>query len=136
MKKYLIICLLLSFLISCTKEEKEVKNINIPLPATEHPRNLNLWGVSRYTNIKLRAKPEEKSEVLKYITQGSILELIKQSDSTFLFDGKNDYWYYVRYNGLYGWIFGSYIDIYITKSEAEKKCEEILFSDDLEDTVE
>ncbi|MCH5149503.1 MAG: SH3 domain-containing protein [Spirochaetales bacterium] len=116
------------------KEEKKKANINIPLPDTVRPSNLNLWGVSRYSNIKLRAKPEDNSEVLKYITQGSILELIKQSHSTFLFDGRNDYWYYARYNGLYGWIFGSYIDIYITKSEAEKKCEEILFSDDLENT--
>ena len=136
MKKFLIICFLFSLIVSCTKKEKEVKNINIPLPATVHPRNLNLWAVSRYTNIKLRANPEENAEVLKYITQGSILELIKQSNSTFLFDGKNDYWYYVRYNGLYGWIFGSYIDIYITKNEAEKKCEEIIFSDDLENTIE
>lgn len=117
------------FSFSCSKRESGGhEEFDIYLPLTEQPRNPTLWGVTKYSNLKFREVPEEKSRVLKYITRGSVLELIKQTPQTASFDGKIDYWYYAKFNGLYGWIFGSYIDIFITKYEAEKKCEEILFS--------
>ncbi|OHD40672.1 MAG: hypothetical protein A2015_10845 [Spirochaetes bacterium GWF1_31_7] len=95
---------------------------------TQPPKELSLWGVTKYSDLKLREELSDESSVLRYLTHGSLVEIIKRNDSITLFDGKRDYWYYVKSDSLTGWIFGAYIDIFNDIISAERKCEQILFN--------
>lgn len=128
MKKSLSLILILLFFISCSGKHKNNNDIDILLPPTNLQVEMAQWGVTKFSDLKLREYLQDNSHVLKYISVGSLVKIIKRSNKVELFDGKRDYWYLVDYEGLSGWIFGSYIYIYNTKAEAENKCEEMLFN--------
>ena len=129
MKKHFFLYLILLLLFSCqSKKQSNKKEEPITLQPTVISQNYSLWGVTRYSDLKIREELKDNSPVLRYINQGALLEIIKRNEKPVLFDGKKNYWYQVKTNGLIGWIFGSYIYIFPNLEAAEQKCEEILFS--------
>ena len=120
--KYIATIVLLLMLFSCKD-----KDLNIDLPITQTPRELNQWGITKYDSLKLRTGPEEKSEDINYLPLGAIVEIIKKDGVIKNFDNANDYWYYIDYKGEVGWIFGSYLEIFNSYEEAEKKSGELIF---------
>ncbi len=123
-----VLILNIIFISSCKRTRIPEKIDTIQLKMTQPPKELSLWGVTKYSDLKLREELTDESSVLRYLTQGSLVEIIKRNDSITLFDGKRDYWYYVKSDSLTGWIFGAYIDIFNDIISAERKCEQILFN--------
>jgi uncharacterized protein YgiM (DUF1202 family) len=121
-KRITIIIILLFLLIVCKKDNQWT----IDLPETRDIANLNQWAFVVKSNSKLRQEPSVNSDVINYINIGSMMQIIKKDDKLSTFNTENDYWYYVDYEGERGWIFGTYIEIYNTYEEAEKKCIEML----------
>jgi uncharacterized protein YraI len=46
---------------------------------------------------------------------------MSRSPAKDIVEAETDYWFQVNYDGLQGWVFGSYINIYDTKEAAEVK---------------
>ncbi len=98
----------------------------IDLPETKKVTGLNQWAFVAGKNSKLMSEPGMNADVINYLNIGSMLEIIKKDDKLSSLNNENDYWYYVDYEGENGWIFGTYINIYNTYEEAEKKCIDML----------
>lgn len=129
-KKIIGFMLVISFLLinaGCSKLFLS-KNAEIKLPETSTPKEINQWAVTKYPGLKLRENLEDDSNTINYLPYGAIIEVIKNNKEISNFENLKDYWYYVNYNSEYGWIFGSYIEIYNTYDEAVKKSEEIIFN--------
>ena len=58
---------------------------------------------------------------LRPLWPGYVLEVISRSTVREMVDGEEDFWYQISYDGLQGWVFGSYLEIFDNKEEAEIK---------------
>lgn len=125
--RFIFLIIIFFLFISC-KEERTIDINHIQLKRTSPPRELYMWGVTKYSDLRLREVLSDDSPTLRFMTRGTLLEIVRRSDSVVNFDGKRDYWYLVKADGLTGWIFGSYIYIFNNMEDAERRCEEILFN--------
>jgi hypothetical protein len=121
---FIILLVCFSF-ISCAKNKS--RHIVINLPQTQTPQELNQWGVTKYASLKLRESPLEEGEVKNHLPLGAIVEVVKRDKELKNFENMIDYWYYIDYKSETGWIFGSYVEIFNSYEEAEKRSEEVLF---------
>ncbi len=104
-------------LISCEKEEEQFGDIELP-PApliSESER----WAVIEAAYLRLRERPETDSRLVTTLWKGYVLEVLSRSSSKMYMDDLEDYWYQINYDGLQGWVFGSYLKIYDSHEEAE-----------------
>jgi hypothetical protein len=122
---FIVIIIIFSFsFISCDKNNKRVI---INLPQTVTPVELNQWGVTKYASLSLRVDPVEEAVVKSHLPLGAIIEILKKDKELKNFENTANYWYFIDFKSENGWIFGSYIELFNTYDEAEKKSEEILF---------
>jgi len=126
-KKIIYIFVVLIIFVSCKDKEIITKNWEISLPLTNTPLDLNQWGVTKYSSLKLRNSPIEESTIVNHLPLGAVVEVIKKEKEIKNFENTLDYWYFIDYEGENGWIFGSYLEIFNTYDEAIKRSEEILF---------
>ena len=75
--------------------------------------------------LRVRSEPSSKSEVLSHIRTGVVVEVIGRSDSEDVVENDVGYWYRINYDGLKGWVFGSYLEIFDSRSHAEKYAESL-----------
>jgi len=128
MNKSFIIIFFFLMLLSCGKSLNNTgKEWVISLPRTQNPTTMNQWAVTKYASLKLREEPQVKSKIINYLPIGSVVEIIIKDHEIKNFENLMDYWYYINYNGENGFIFGSYLDIFNTYTEATMKSEEMLF---------
>jgi len=128
MRKIIFTLIIITFfivLVSCSKN----RDVFIQLPQTQNPKELNRFGVTKYQYLKLRADPKEESETKKTLPLGSIFEILKKEKELINYQNMVNHWYYIDYKSETGWIFGSYIDIFNTYEEAEKKSGDIIFGE-------
>jgi hypothetical protein len=121
-----VIVLLLSIaplsLISCEKE-KPVEHIE--LPPTPVLTLSSSWGVIRAPFLRLREEPLQKAGIIAHLRRGSVLEIISRTEAKETVDEVSAYWYQVNYGGLRGWVFGAFLEILDSKSEAERFAREL-----------
>lgn len=122
MKKiyYLIIIVIILFAsmsFSCRKHEEPLGDIELP-PAPMISRNES-WAVIEASYLRLRERPEEGASLVTTLWRGYVLEIMSRSSAKSIIDDEEDYWYQVNYDGLQGWVFGSYLEIYDSREEAE-----------------
>jgi hypothetical protein len=86
-------------LVSCKKEQPVER---IDLPPTPVLTLSTDWGVIRSPFLRLRAEPLQKAKITAQLRRGSA------------------YWYQVNYGGLRGWVFGAFLEVLDSKSEAER----------------
>jgi hypothetical protein len=123
MKICLIILLFISgFFLSC-KDEKIL--LDIELAPTKVLSIQSRWSVINSTHLRLREKPDIESKAITTLWKGYILEVVSQSTVRENLDDEEGYWYYVKYGGLQGWVFGAYLNFFDTKEDAERTSREI-----------
>jgi len=83
------------------------------------------WSVINSTHLRLREKPDIKSKAITTLWKGYILEVVSQSTIIVTLDDEEGYWYQVKYGGLQGWVFGSYLEFFDSKEDAERSSREI-----------
>ena len=132
MKKILLILLIFIISVSCGNNKKKKNNdVEIELPDTKNPVELNQWAFVKYKYTKLRQDPIAESKIIYYMesdrNRGTIAKIIRKENELRKFDNKFNYWYYIDYDGIKGWVFGSFIESFNTYEEAVKKCDEALF---------
>jgi len=51
---------------------------------------------------------------------GAVMEVLTRGDKEDTVESETAYWYRVDYQGLKGWVFGSYIELFDTRAKADK----------------
>ena len=51
---------------------------------------------------------------------GAVVEVIGKSDKEDTMENEVAYWYRVNYEGLKGWVFGSYVSVFDSRSRADE----------------
>ncbi len=115
--------LLLIILPSCTREEP-VTSIN--LPPTPILSMREKWGVITSSHLRMRSGPDAASDVVTtfWNRRDVVLEVLSQSARKLEVEGREGYWYQVSYDGLIGWVFGAYVEMYSTKEQALRAARE------------
>jgi len=114
-----IILILSSFFIvfsGCSKNT-EMKEIN--LPPTSVLKVQSSWAVITAPHLRLREEPSVSSRVIRYLRKGFVLEVIQKTTKMEIIEGETNYWYRVNFDGLNGWVYGSYLMMFDSKEKAE-----------------
>lgn len=99
--------------------EKSTEAPDIVLPATSVLSVQSSWGVVKSTHLRLRDNPSLESEVVTTLWRGSLLEVLSKTDQREKIEGEEDFWYQISFEGISGWVFGAYLEIYQSKEKAE-----------------
>lgn len=104
-------------LLSCRKEQP-VQRIELP-PTPVLTLSTN-WGVIRSPFLRLREEPLQKAQITAHLRRGSLLEIVSKTEAKETIDDISSYWYQVNYGGLRGWVFGAFLEVLDSRSEAER----------------
>lgn len=118
----LLILLTLSVFPSCLKTE-EVPEVS--LPPTPVLSVQTTWAVIRSSHLRLREKPSTDSRAIATLWKGSVLEIISKDPRKDIVENEDNFWYRINFDGLSGWIFGSHIELFETKSAADRASREL-----------
>ncbi len=116
MKKILILLLFSSLVFSSCKKDIEINNVK--LPVTKAITKKSNYALITSSHLRLRTEATINSKALTILWKGYILEILRKSDIRDSVEGKENYWYLISYDGLKGWVFGSYIDVYSSREKA------------------
>lgn len=61
------------------------------------------------SGVNLRPAPSINAGVVTELAKGTRVEIMAHTDFTDTLDGFTGYWYYIIYRGVYGYVFGKYI---------------------------
>jgi hypothetical protein len=118
----LLICgLILYVSISCKKEEPET----IVLPPISVLTAHSNWGVVTSNFLRLRERPSKQSNVLMGIPKGIIVEILSNTEIPETIEKETAFWYRVNFDGLFGWVFGAYLEVFGSKKDAEDYLQEM-----------
>jgi uncharacterized protein YgiM (DUF1202 family) len=81
------------------------------------------WAAVKSPLLRVRSEPSNSAEVISHIRMGSVVEIIAKSDKEEEIEGDVSFWYRVNYGGLKGWVFGTYLEVFDSRSKAEKFAE-------------
>ncbi len=118
MKNKLLLSLIIlsAFSLSACRKDIEIKNVE--LPVTRAITKKSNFALITSSHLRLRTEPTISSKAVTILWKGYILEILRKSDIRDFVEGKENYWYLINYDGLKGWVFGSYIDIYSSREKA------------------
>ena len=81
------------------------------------------WAAVKSPLLRVRSEPSNAAEVISHIRMGVVVEIVAKSDKEEVVEGEMAYWYRVNYGGLKGWVFGTYLEVFDSKSKAERFAE-------------
>ena len=70
--------------------------------------------------LRVREEPSNTAVVLSHVRLAALVEVLTKSDKTDTVERETNYWYRVDYQGLKGWVFGSYIEIFDSRAKAQQ----------------
>ncbi len=108
--------LLPAFLLSCGRSGATER---VTLPPTPVLGIGSTWAVVKSPLLRVREQPSNKATVLSYIHLGAVVEVLTKSDKEDTVENETASWYRVDYQGLKGWVFGAYIEIFDSRSKAD-----------------
>lgn len=108
--------------LSCEKQE-QVRPIQ--LPATSVLKVQTTWAVINTPHLRLRELPDDSSRVVRYLKSGFVLEIISKTGALETLEGEENYWYQITFDGLNGWVFGAYLDLFNSREQAEAASREM-----------
>jgi uncharacterized protein YgiM (DUF1202 family) len=90
------------------------------LPPTPVLSVRSTWAVVKSPLLRVREEPGSQSTVLSHIRLGAVMEVLTKSDKEDTVEDETAFWYRIDYQGLKGWVFGSYIEIFDTRAKADQ----------------
>ena len=114
----ILAALLCPLLLLCCGRSGGTERVN--LPATPVLSIRSTWAVVKSPLLRVRQEPSGQSIVLSHVRMGSLVEVLTKSDKEDTVENETAYWYRVDYQGLKGWVFSSYIEIFDSRSKAEQ----------------
>ena len=123
----LIFVLIISFILALTgcNGEEEKEPLDIPLHSTPSISMETSWGLISSSHLRLRTDPSLEAEPVSTLWRGYILEILSQTPFSEEVEGMTDFWYRISYDGLQGWVFGGYLEIFNSRDDAERASMEI-----------
>ena len=102
-----VVLVLTIILVNACTDERSDRTISLPsTPILSLEAN---WVVITSTHLRLREQSSIDSPVVTTLWRGYVLEVLSKQNRREEIEGETDYWYQVRYGGLQGWVFGSYL---------------------------
>ena len=108
--------LLLSAVASCSRSGSAER---VTLPPTAVLSIRKTWAVVKSPLLRVREDSTSQSTVLSHIRMGAVMEVLTRSDKEDTVENDTAWWYRIDYQGLKGWVFGSYIEIFDTRAKAD-----------------
>lgn len=106
--------------VSCARSDSQRK---VSFPPTPVLTVRSTWAVVTSPLLRVREEPTNKGTVLSHIRMGVVVEVIAKSDKEETIEEQTAYWYRINYEGLKGWVFGSYLEVFDSRSKADKFAE-------------
>lgn len=97
----------------------------IELPATTALVLQTNWAVITSSHLRLREGPGVGAPVLATLWKGSVLEIVSKTSTKEVVEDEEDFWYQISYDGLAGWVFGTYLELFDSKNSAEESSREL-----------
>ena len=98
--------------------ERKAESIDIELPETPVLSSEEQWAVVTSSYLRIRKEPNLESEILSHLRLNNVVKILEQNSYTEKIEGEEDYWYKISYQGISGWVFGSYLEIYESREKA------------------
>ncbi len=92
----------------------------VTLPPTPVLSIRSTWAVVKSPLLRVRADPSNQATVLSHIRLGAVMEVLTRADKEEIVENETAYWYRIDYQGLKGWVFGTYIELFDSRSKADK----------------
>ncbi len=92
----------------------------VTLPPTPVLSIRSTWAVVKSPLLRVRDSSSNQGTVLSHIRMGAVMEVLTRGDREDTVENETSYWYRIDYQGLKGWVFGSYIELFDTRSKADK----------------
>ena len=92
----------------------------VTLPPTPVLSIRSTWAVVKSPLLRVRADPSNQATVLSHIRLGAVMEVLTRADKEETVESETAYWYRIDYQGLKGWVFGTYIELFDSRSKADK----------------
>lgn len=89
------------------------------LPPTPVLSIRSTWAVVKSPLLRVRDQATGQATVLAHIRMGAVVEVISKSERQDTVENDTSFWYRVNYEGLKGWVFGSYISIFDSRAKAD-----------------
>ena len=97
----------------------------VSLPPTPVLSIRSTWAVVKSPLLRVREQPSNQSTVLSHIRMGTVVEVLSKSDKEDTLENEVAFWYRVNYEGLTGWVFGSYIELFDSRTKADAYAEKL-----------
>ena len=92
----------------------------VTLPPTPVLSIRSTWAVVKSPLLRVREEPTGQAVVLSHIRLGAVMEVLTRADKEETVENETAFWYRINYQGLKGWVFGSYIELFDSRSKADK----------------
>ena len=92
----------------------------VTLPPTPVLSIRSTWAVVKSPLLRVRGDPTSQGTVLSHIRMGAVMEVLTRADKEDTVESETAYWYRIDYQGLKGWVFGSYIELFDSRAKADK----------------
>ncbi|MFO7731002.1 MAG: SH3 domain-containing protein [Spirochaetia bacterium] len=120
---YLIMCLIVILTVltgttGCGREK--VQEFKIELPSTPVMTVRSKWAVVASSHLRLRERPTIQSGAITTLWRNNVIEIISRDEVQQEVEGRLGYWYKVAYDGLQGWVFGAYLEMFDSESGARR----------------
>ncbi len=97
----------------------------IDLPATTALVLESNWAVITSSYLRLREGPGTSSAVVATLWKGSVLEIVSKTSTKEVVEDEEGFWYQISFDGLAGWVFGTYLEFFDSKHGAEESAREL-----------
>ena len=122
--KFVILTLFIIILIcfSCLKKESEDTTVILTksskIIANTVSQNYGV-GVVNTDRLRFRSLNDLHSKTLRYLDRGIIVVILSRDKYRVKINEIEDYWYNIEFEGIKGWVFGYYLDIYSSYDDAK-----------------
>ncbi len=120
MRKILLIFSVFLTLSSCSKGSRNAEFPEIRLPVTSDLVTSFSYGTPKGEYIRIRENPDRNSKAVEMLWKGNIFEIFTKTGDKEVLDGKEDYWYMIKFEGIQGWVFGAEIELFEDLQKGEK----------------
>lgn len=124
-KKNLLFAAIIIVLLSTAGcRQKKAEEFKVELPPTPVLTVRSKWAVVSSSHLRLREKATIQSSAITTLWQNNVLEIISRDETKMVVEDKSGYWYKVAYDGIQGWVFGAYLEMFESENEARRAARE------------
>jgi SH3 domain-containing protein len=109
-------CAFAAVLASCGRSGSAEK---VSLPPTPVLSIRSTWAVVKSPLLRVRDQPSSQGTLLSHIRLGAVMEILSRSDKEDTIENETAYWFRIDYQGLKGWVFGAYVEVFETRDKAD-----------------